>query len=136
PGDWSRRVLFRSREHRLAHEAPRFGGWHRLDRGLACDRVSKLRVANSRGTIPRQAECDVEHHVAAPVLVFKAAVAIAERALPGSECLALERRAIEAGDAHERLGNFLPVRSYVLYRRATDGAGDTRQAFDPRPASR
>src|SRR5207244_7370113 len=107
------------RQVRRCAGARRLGGWHRLDRGLACDRVSKLRVANSRGTIPRQAERDVEHHVAAPVLVFKAAVAITERALPGSECLALERRAIEAGDAHERLGKFLPVRSYVLYRRAT-----------------
>src|SRR2546429_8085973 len=46
------------------------------------------------------------------------------------------RGAVEAFDAHQALGDLLPVGAHVLYRRAADRARNARQALDPCPAAR
>src|SRR3989442_1164271 len=48
---------------------------------------------------------------------------------------ALERGAVEAFDAHQTLGDLLPVGAHVLYRRPADRARNARQALDPCPAA-
>src|SRR5439155_17334188 len=50
------------------------------------------------------------------------AVPIPESTFPCGEGPALERGALEAFDAHQALGDLLPIGAHVLYRRAADRA--------------
>src|SRR3989442_4132298 len=83
----------------------------------------------------RQPQRDFEHDVALPIRALEAAVPIAEGTVFRGEGPALARRAIETGDAHQRLGDFLAVRAHVLNRRAADRPRHARQALAAGPAA-
>src|SRR5216683_1698419 len=95
----------------------------------------QLRIADARPLVASEAQRDLEHDVPPSVLALEAAVAIAEGAVLRAERPALERRAIEAFDAHQRLGDLLSVRAHVLDRRAAHRPWNARQALDPGPAA-
>src|SRR5438093_780148 len=95
----------------------------------------QLRIADAWRLVASQPQRDLEHDIAPPVRALEAAVPIAEGTLPGRKRAALERRAIETGDAHQRLGDLLPVRAHILNRRAAHRPRNARWALDAGPAT-
>src|SRR5207245_8404745 len=95
----------------------------------------QLGIMNSWLLGPSQPQRDLEHDIPPSVRALEPAVAIPEGTFPCGEGPALERGAVEAFDAHQALGDLLPVGAHVLYRRAADRPGDPRQALDSGPAA-
>src|SRR2546429_7917956 len=95
----------------------------------------QLGITNSWLLAPSEPQRDLEHDIPPSVRALEPAVPIPEGTFPCGEGPALERGAVEAFDAHQALGDLLPIGAHVLYRRAADRARNARQALDPCPAA-
>src|SRR5256885_1836467 len=71
----------------------------------AGDGTLQLRIADARLLVASQPQGDLEHDVTPSVRALEPAIPIAEGAVLRGERPALERGAIEAIDAHQRLGD-------------------------------
>src|SRR5205807_6578730 len=123
------------REHGLSHQTHRLACWNRVEGAEVRHGTLQLGITDSWLLVPSEPQRDLEHDIAIPIRALEPAVPIPEGTFPCGEGPALERGPIETHDAHQTLGDLLPVGAHVLYRRAADRPGDPRQALDSGPAA-
>src|SRR6185437_12037154 len=123
------------REHGLAHAADRVPRRHGVEPAEVRHGALQLGIVDAGLLIASQPQRDLEDDIPPSVLSLEPAVAVAESAFTRREGTTLERGAIEACDADQRLGNLLTVRAHVLDRGAADRPRNTRQALNSGPTT-